>query len=264
MRIEQLGDGPPEVAVVGGIHGDEPCGVHAVQTVLSEAPAVERPVAFVVANEAAVEREARYVETDLNRSFPGESESDVHERRLAAELGEIIAECETLALHSTQSYGGAFALVSSFGAFERRVCPQLSVDTVVDTSGFTNGRIFASAPRTVEVECGYQGSATAAENAVELTWDFLAATGALPDRHGHESGGSLPVFELARRVPKASGERYEVFVENFERVDAGEPFAAVDGEELIADETFYPVLMSAYGYENLFGYAADQIDRIEG
>ncbi|MDG5776644.1 succinylglutamate desuccinylase/aspartoacylase family protein [Haloarculaceae archaeon H-GB2-1] len=263
MRVEQLGDGPPEVAVVGGIHGDEPCGVHAVETILDEEPDVDRPVAFVIANEAARANGVRYVEEDLNRSFPGEQGSDVHERALAAELDSLIADCDTLALHSTQSYRGAFALVSGVGSYERTVCPALSVDSVVETSGFTNGRIFASAPRTVEVECGYQGSETAAENAVQLTREFLAATGVLPSASETDIEASLPVFDLGERIPKPSGESYEVYVENFERVPAGEAFAAVDGEKLTADETFYPVLLSAYGYENQFGYAATHAESLD-
>lgn len=34
--MRHLGDGEPEIAVVGGIHGDEPCGVNAVETLLDE------------------------------------------------------------------------------------------------------------------------------------------------------------------------------------------------------------------------------------
>lgn len=39
MRVAQLGEGDPEIAVVGGIHGDEPCGVHAVERLIEERPA---------------------------------------------------------------------------------------------------------------------------------------------------------------------------------------------------------------------------------
>lgn len=258
MYVEQLGDGDPEVAVVGGIHGDEPCGVHAVETLLEEAPSVERPVAFVIANEEALERGERYAEVDLNRSFPGDPASELHEERLAAELVAAVGDCTTLALHSTRSYGGMFALVDTIGDAEREVCPRLPIDAVIETHGANERRIFAGIPATVEVECGYQGSQQAADNAVTLTRAFLRALGVLPS-DPTDSRADVPVFELGDPIPKAMGEIYEVYAENFEEVRAGEAFAATDGEPLVAEESFHPVLLSPDGYEDVFGYTADRV-----
>ncbi len=86
MRVAQLGSGTPEIAVVAGIHGDEPCGVRAVERLLDERPTVNRPVKLVVANEAALERRVRFIDEDLNRTFPGDPDAKTHEGRLAAAL----------------------------------------------------------------------------------------------------------------------------------------------------------------------------------
>lgn len=260
MYVEQLGPGEPEVAVVGGIHGDEPCGVRAVERLVEEAPAVERSVLLVVANERAVEHGTRYVDTDLNRSFPGDPDADSYEGRVAAELTERLADCTTLALHSTRSYEGRFALVDTVDGLARRLCPRLSVDAVVET-GAAEGRVFASLPDTVEVECGFQGSDAAAENALTLSREFLGATGVVPDWE-REPAADLPVYALGDPIPKRRGGRYEVFARNFEEVGAGEPVAAVDGERVLADEPFYPVLLSAEGYEDVFGYRSRLVGRL--
>jgi predicted deacylase len=261
MRVETLGDGPAQIAVVGGIHGDEPCGVHAVETMLDEQPSLERAVKFIVANEEATDAYTRYLDEDLNRAFPGDPDGDTHESRLAHELGREIADCQVLALHSTQSYGGVFALVNRVGEFERRVCPHLSVDSVVETCNFTEGRMFEVTNRIVEVECGYQGSDAAAENAVEITREFLGATGALPEKspRNHE----LPVYRLTEPVPKTAAEAYEVFAANFSRVTTGDVYAIAGDEEYVAEEPFYPILMSPYGYEDVFGYAAEKVGTLE-
>ncbi|MFB6143204.1 MAG: succinylglutamate desuccinylase/aspartoacylase family protein [Halorientalis sp.] len=266
MRVETVGDGPAEVAVVGGIHGDEPCGVHAVEQLLADPPAVERAVKFVVANEGAIERGVRYVDEDLNRAFPGDPEGGTHEQKLAAAVADELAGCEVLSLHSTQSYGGLFALVDRLGEFERGVCPHLPVDAVVETGQFSEGRLFEATDRVVEVECGYQGSDAAADNAVAVTEAFLRAAGVLSGEHltrdRADGTAELPVYRLTKPVPKAAAQAYEVFASNFRRVGAGEAFAAADEEEYVADEPFYPVLMSPYGYEDVFGYAADRIDTL--
>jgi len=255
MRIERRGEGDPEVAIVGGIHGDEPCGPAAVERLLAEDHTYERSTLFVVANEEAIAEDVRYLEEDLNRTFPGDHDGATHESRLAAELGDLLAGCETLSLHSTQSYERAFAIVKDVDDFARGVCPRLSVDAVVDAGSFDRGRLFTVAPRTIEVECGFQGSPEAADNATQIAREFLAATGAI-DEEPETVATELPVYELDRSIAKSAASEYEVFASNFERVEAGEPFATAGDAPLEAAEPFYPVLMSAYGYDELFGFAA--------
>jgi len=255
VRVEQLGTGEPSVAVVGGIHGDEPCGPHAVDAILDDPPAVDQPVKFVVANEEAIERGVRYVDEDLNRAFPGDPDAETHEGRLAARLDAELGGCRTLALHSTQSYERMFALVDLVGAFERQVCPRLSIDAVVETHEQNEGRIFSSVPSAIEVECGYQRSEQAAANAVTVTEQFLAATDVLTEPPMREPQ-EVPVFHLGKPIPKRKADAYEVFATNFEEVTVGEAFAAMDGESLVADESFHPVLLSPEGYSDIFGYMA--------
>jgi predicted deacylase len=261
MRIEQVGDGEPEIAVVGGIHGDEPCGVRAVEHLIDAQPAVERPVKCIVANEEAISQDTRYVDADLNRVFPGDPDSDAHEERLATELLAELRDCAVLSLHSTQSYTGPFAIIDEDSALPRSVCPYLTVDAVVDTSAFIEGRLIEYAD-VVEVECGYQNSEEATENAITIVHEFLGAVGALSGGEPHTR--EVPLYRLTHLISKGTAEVYDVPVSNFERVAAGEPYATIDGEELVAENSFYPVLMSPYGYENQFGYAAELVGKLGG
>jgi succinylglutamate desuccinylase len=263
MRVETLGDGEPEVAIVGGIHGDEPCGPTAIDSILDADLDVELPVKLVVANEKALERGVRYVETDLNRAFPGGPDAETHEERLAHELLTEIRGCEVLSLHSTQSYAAPFALVDSLDGHARSICPYLSVDALVETAGYSGGRLIAY-PNVIELECGLQRSAAAAENATRLAREFLVAVGALSGETRAPRHHPLPVFRLEEQIPKEEADNYEVFVENFERVAEGDRFAAADRDPLIAESPFYPILLSADGYQNVFGYAGELVDRLDG
>lgn len=255
MRVEQLGDGEPELAVVGSIHGDEPCGAYAVETLLEEAPAVNRPVKFIIANERALDRDVRFMDADMNRAFPGDPDSQMYETRLAAELLDELRGCTIFSMHSTQSYDRAFAIVNETGPLAASICPALSVDLLVETVDFGTDTLVGHAD-AVEVECGMQGSEQAKENAVRLVKEFLTATGALADTD-EPTEEALPVYRLRRLIPKEPAESYAVHVPNFEQVDEGAPYATIDDEDLVAEESFYPVLMSPYGYDNQFGYAAD-------
>jgi succinylglutamate desuccinylase len=254
MRVKRLGDGSPELAIVGGIHGDEPCGVDAVERLMESPPDVERPVSLIVANELAVERGERFIDTDLNRAFPG-NPAGSHEERLAARLETELMGCRVLALHSTQSHDEPFAVVERLTDWTRSVCRRLPINAVVETGSFVEGRLFASAD-VVEVECGRQWSHEAIENADELAHAFLAAEGALSRPM---SPRDHPIYRLRDRVPKRTATTYEIRVENFTRVRAGDVFATADGDPVRAGEAFYPVLMSAEGYDDVFGYAADLV-----
>ncbi|WP_123623846.1 succinylglutamate desuccinylase/aspartoacylase family protein [Halorubrum sp. CSM-61] len=267
MDVHDLGEGEPEVAVVGAIHGDEPCGARAVRRLRDADLDVERPVRLILANEAALDAGTRYLDDDLNRVFPGDPDAESHEERLAAELLDALEGCSTLAIHSTQSYAEPFAVVDSMDEVARAVAPHLPVDAVIQTDAFTEGRLIEH-PHTLEVEAGLQGSDAAADNAYWLARAFLAATGTTPapgaddvvDAGGRED---VAVFRLRDRIPKPDADVYEVFARNFERVEAGEAFAAADDEQLRADDPFYPVLLSPYGYRDQFGYVADRVGTIE-
>jgi len=261
MRIVELGEGTPEVAVVGGIHGDEPCGYRAVRALMGASLEVQQPVKLVVANELAIERGVRYVDTDLNRSFlPTVDDEDYeypagHEGALARKLIEELRGCLVLGLHSTKSHPKPFAIVSDPTERERDVVTRLPVEAVVESGPYTDGRLIDPL-RTIEVECGYQGSDRATENAHAVTDAFLRATGVLPDRPPVRE---LPYFRLFAQIRKEEAAEYEVFVDNFREVAVGEAYAATAGRPHYATEPFVPVLMSPDGYEDLFGYAATRI-----
>lgn len=259
MRVAQLGEGEPSIAIVGAIHGDEPCGAEAIERLLADPPPVERPVKLIVANEEALARGVRYVDADLNRAFGEDVPADAHERGLAEQLAAEIRGCTVLAIHSTQSTDQRFAIASGISKLVREVVHRLSVAALVDIEPRIEGRIFATEANILEVEAGRQGTQAAAENAYDLAREFLIATGALP---GNVPPREVPVYRLGEAIPKPPASEYYVYAENFEQVTPGERFAAADDRDLVADEPFWPVLLSPYGYADVFGYRSTLAGRL--
>lgn len=260
MQTYTLGDGPPEVAVVGAVHGDEPCGERAIERVVAADPSVERPVKLIVVNEVALDAGVRYVDADLNRMF-GDEDGDGHEHRLARDLADEIRGLTTLSLHSTHSYGEPIAAVNGLEGIAAHVAPRLPVDAVLDIENDLEGRLFElEATPLVEVECGFQGSDRAADNAERVVRAFLGATGVRPPM---PEGRSRPVFVMGDPVAKPPADSYEVDVENFQRVERGETFARAGGHRFVADEPFYPLLFSAEGYEDIWGYVGDRAGELQ-
>jgi predicted deacylase len=250
MQVHTVGDGTPEVAVVGAVHGDEPCGAHAIERFLETEPDVDRPAKLIVANERAMERGLRYVDTDLNRCLPGDPESDRYEERLAADLMAEVTDCLALGIHSTVSYDRPFANVAYLNERKRAAVAHLPVDAVVDFTVVADGRS-VELPGFVDIEAGRQGSEAAADNAYDCLLAFLRAADVLP---GDPPAPDPPFYDVTEAIYKEPGRHYRFHGNNFERVDEGARFATVDGDPLVADEAFWPVLMSDDGHDSLFGY----------
>jgi hypothetical protein len=55
------------------------------------------------------------------------------------------------------------------------------------------------------------------------------------------------------------GRGYEFFGSNFQKIEDGQKYAERDGEDVIAEQDFYPVLMSTDGYKDMLGFKAEKI-----
>jgi hypothetical protein len=265
MRVETVApdgtDAEPAVAAVGGVHGDEPCGVRAIERFLSEGPVddVRRPVKLIVANERALEAGTRYVEGDLNRLFPGDPESDTHEERLAHHLLTEIRDCTTLGFHATVSFDRPFGTLADLTPAKAELMRALPLSHAADFTGTVSGRS-VNLPGFVNVEAGYQGSDAAADNAYDCLLAYLRVTDVLP---GAPDPTDTAHYHVRRTIEKAPGTTYRVHAGNFERVPPGTAYATTGtGEELVAESEFWPVLLSADGHDALLGYAADRTGEI--
>lgn len=251
-------DPEPAVVVVGGIHGDEPSGVAAIHRVLGDGPDFDRTVAFVEANPAALAADRRSLDVDLNRVFPGDTDSDDHERRLAADLCSLVSDRPTLSLHSTHSQPEPMALVSRDQLRAQEIAARLPTPSIVDETAAVGGALSECGP-VVTVEAGCQHTEAAAATAEKFVRAFLQVTSALP---GEPPTADPTFYTLEEPVEKpddapesvACSQLFELRAENFGHVDSGEVWAEADGEELVAQQPFVPILMSECGYQDLFGY----------
>lgn len=250
IDVTVLGEGNPELVVVGGIHGDEPSGIRAIRHVLDTEPGLERAVKFVVANPPAAVAHRRYLDADMNRVFPGDHDSADRERRLAAQLSEEIGGSLVLSLHATHSSGEPIAFVSGEHPDAQAVASRLPLDHVINHDPVVDGA-FTSRERVVSVEAGRQLTEDATTNATKLVRAFLRLTDALPDE---PATGSPDFYTMEDTVEKPGVDERQLLVDNFQEVASGTTYAATPDAEFVADEAFYPVLMSEAGYDDIFGY----------
>lgn len=253
MKVYELGEGEPEFAVVACQHGDEPCGKRAVERFLSEEHELRKPVKIVVANEKALQKEVRYVDEDLNRAYPGDSDSESHESRLAAKMLSEIKGMKVLDIHSTHSEPVPFATFSRMNDTVMELLRSTGVERACqypDNNGDLSFQVDCAL-----VECGGQGTEEASEMAYDVMVNFLAAQGIIDQ-----------IFELSdpeifRYTEDVKGGDWKFTCKNFQLVQEGESFAYKGSTKLVTTEDFYPVLMSTDGYENMLGHKAEKLGR---
>ena len=145
MKIEELnipgvvrfsGDlSGPSIVILGGVHGDEPCGVFAVEKLRSLLATGERiltrgTLTLITANLEALAHNKRFMETNLNRLFKDNSgATHSSEVRRAEELKPLLANTDfVLDLHSTSQPSPAFIVCE---AGDRSFAEMLGIKWVV-------------------------------------------------------------------------------------------------------------------------------------
>ncbi|MDY6773985.1 MAG: succinylglutamate desuccinylase/aspartoacylase family protein, partial [Candidatus Nanohaloarchaea archaeon] len=154
MKVEKRGEGEPEITIMGSVHGDEPVGKKAIERILSEDLEFLKPVQFIVANEEALEEGKRFLDTDLNRSFPGSEESDSREERLAHEILEQAGGTKVLDIHSTHSYPDPFGTLKNLDEETLELVRAAGVERAVYFPG-GSGSTTEYVERAIIVEAGY-------------------------------------------------------------------------------------------------------------
>lgn len=252
MKLVERGSGRPRVAVVGGIHGDEPSGEAVVERLISELEVDDGTVQLLIANEPALEAGTRYTETDLNRAFPGDIDSELYESALAARVLKVLEGADAvLALHTSRSAPPPFAIFSEPTEAVRRTVTGLPVDYALDAGGLRGTTMDSALPHCVSLEAGHQQSEEAEHFGYKAAKAFLRVHGVLTDEE--PTFTESRIVEGHEEVPKGAGEP-QLFYHNFEEIPAGEVFARDDEvTHRVDEEGVVPVLASEHGYEDIFG-----------
>lgn len=257
---------------IGGIHGNEPAGVHALLRILAELKEREIPIRgrFVAlgGNLAALRQGRRFIDRDLNRAWsPGNLEV-LHERDAAddgvedreqRELLEVLDQIQQQArgpvifldLHTSSAPGASFVCMSDTLA-NRRIAMAMPVPLILGLEECIDGAIMDYFNRNkmvaVAVEGGREQDPGSIDNLESAVWLGLLAAGMLPshrvDRAVHErrlreSARGLPrVLEIRHRQHIGAGDEFvmESGFGSFDEVDKGKLLAHCNGRPLVASE----------------------------
>ncbi|MCJ7429147.1 MAG: succinylglutamate desuccinylase/aspartoacylase family protein [Candidatus Nanohaloarchaeota archaeon QJJ-5] len=253
METIQHGDGDPALSIVACLHGDEKAG-RAIITQLDD-HSFSKPVQFVIANQRAMEQDQRYIDTDLNRAFPGDPDADTHEDQLAASILDTVAGTTVIDLHTTPSTGTACCVIAGTDPTTERLCHGSGLEHVIDI-GYESGGLIQHVTG-ISIECGRRGTKKAIEQGTKTVRNLLRAEGYLDGPAEHTDPACFQITGEIDRI-----EDPDVHVTDFTQVEPGETIASNETVSLNANTSFYPVLTATDGYEQRLGYRAQHRGRL--
>ncbi|MEZ4773474.1 MAG: succinylglutamate desuccinylase/aspartoacylase family protein [Bacteroidia bacterium] len=252
----------PLLFFIGGIHGNEPAGVIALQRVFNKLSGLSLPFAGkfvgVCGNMPALSNGIRYIDRDLNRLWSQveinrikatpESELNSEEKQLL-ELLDIIestfdGSCSPeilIDLHTTSASNGLFSIVTE-DADNARLASSLYAPVILrltDSLAATTN-IFAKnrGYKSLAFEAGQHADPTSIDNHEAAIWLLLEATGCLHkddvpefDRWQsqliHASKGLPRYVEVIYRHEISMADGYEMYpgFANYSKVKAGDVVA---------------------------------------
>lgn len=238
-RIARSPDWPaPHLVVVGGTHGDEPCGLQALQKLREAAqdgtlPAFEGTLVLLHGNPEATRQGRRFTEggTDLNRLFDFAFEQQLsrdhwsYEHERAQMLRPLLEQASALLdLHSTSQPTPPFVIATELEG-SARLADALGCEFAVKGwigPGMLGDRVMLApldvrhAP-SVAVECGAHTAADAGATAHRVALAFLKHMG------GQPADTARPRWlRLHDAVRKPSSEfRFTESWRGFQRLEAG-------------------------------------------
>lgn len=239
MKVTRYGYNSPVVAIIGGVHGDEPIGVQAIGFLQESLQGLEiqESIKYIIANEEALRLNKRFVETDLNRSFPGNENGKLEEKLAYALLKEISDADYVFDIHSTVIDTDNFVITVG----KNQLAQYFPLPRVVDMSGFARGvSLIENVPLGISLE---YAAITPAEKVAAQLQQGLVNLGLVEGQKALLEQENYFVYGVLQKTEQNKNTRLENFVE-----------AELDGER------FIPVLHGEGAYPDVLCLKARKVN----
>lgn len=238
-------------------HGDERIGLRVAKAI--ERLHIDRNVlAIQIANKKAFESRRRFIDADLNRSFPGKRDGN-YEEKLAFKLTPIIRATDlVIDVHSTKSALKDALIVTKFDKATRKYVNIVQPKYVLVMSVTKSNALISAAKVGIAFEYGKDKDKGVASKIVADIKRILASLN-LIDANFRAKKTRTTYFDVFATVKKPSGYTLVKSIKNYKKVRAGERFAQNGAAYLTAKDDFYPILFGNKNYPDIFGFRAKLI-----
>ncbi|MBI4086990.1 succinylglutamate desuccinylase/aspartoacylase family protein [Candidatus Kaiserbacteria bacterium] len=240
--IEFRGKEPgPTSVILGGVHGNETCGVEAIRNILPNL-AIEKGRVFIgYGNPRAIAANQRFTEANLNRMFKpddqlSQREKESYEYGRAQFLKTYLNQADALLdIHASRvQHSRRFVICEDNGLPTAKYLPADLVVSGLDAvqPGGTDYYMNSIGKIGVCIECGYLGDPESTDMAVKSIFSFLATRGHVTRETSSREQSRLQVFYMY--VTKSSSFSLAKPFEDFETLREGQLIGQDGIEEIHA------------------------------
>ncbi|MBI2135244.1 succinylglutamate desuccinylase/aspartoacylase family protein [Candidatus Woesearchaeota archaeon] len=130
MQHYTIGFGSPRTAVIGCQHGDELIGRDIIERLVTVRPD-KGTLDLIIANEEAIDVRTRFLDSDLNRIFPGNSTGN-REEQIAADLTHRLKPFDyVIDVHSTTACTQSFVVITGLDEQAKQLASLVPLPKVV-------------------------------------------------------------------------------------------------------------------------------------
>lgn len=264
LKVDNLAH--PRILINICSHGNEVLGLEVVNK-LKDIQIMNGSITFHTANELAVKQNKRFIDSDLNRSFPG-SESGNYEQQIASEMMKYIPYFDyVIDIHSTALEGMKDCLIIEDNSPEIQkllsVCQNaktvLQMTATKGLSLFTATRLPEKTIPTVVFEYGDNNSDVAEKTYSDIRnilslLDVIESTNFVGKIHKPQQFECYAVYQkLETDIPNLK-------IQNYEIVHQGDVVGySKNGSPILSDSNFYPILFGETNYTTIFGFKASKL-----
>ncbi len=230
------------VTILGGVHGNEVCGIQAIQKIISTLSLESGTAYFIFGNPRAIKENKRDTGTNLNRVFKeenllSEKEKNSYERKRALEIIPYLQKSDAaLDIHSSATPGSTPFIICEPHSFE--IAQKLPSDLrsygwdALEPGGTDyfmnqNGKI------GICIECGYNLDPEAPKRAEEAIWSFFQSMGMITTSKPNKMRQQKTLHVYKVHITKTNFRPTRAF-SDFENLKNGELIGKDGNEEIVA------------------------------
>jgi len=255
----------PRILVIGATHGHEYLGVLVLKE-LKKLQISEEILQFEIGNLQAYRKGVTFIDSDLNRVFPGDKKGDYEQRR-AYELSQKIRQVDiVIDIHATNTISmiaDAMLIVTKLNPQTEELIQIINPPRLLLMRYGSDRAVISNAKIGIAFEYGDNDNKKAFESILFSIGEILC-TYKIIKKNPYSSS-----------LTKAKTKSYEVYdtykkpcrkkcvlvkkVKNYKMINKGDCIARCGNETICADETFIPILFGENRYKEILGFRSRRI-----
>lgn len=227
-------------------HGDEKSPLEVIKKYF------DKKIEYLIAHPHAVKIKKRFIETDLNRSFPGKIDGSLEENLAIKILKKTFNFNEIVDIHTASCETDIFTIITKITKQHLNLARRTGVKKIVymQDSIASGNALIDHVPVGISVESGKEGESITKIRIKQVIDHFIA-------------GNKIKNcdFYIVYKILKKQNEEERLLdsIHAFKYIKKGNPISKIGGRLVLATENFYPIMPRAASYKGVLCLMARKI-----